>query len=107
MPKNAMKSQGEAINHFNGLRIRVIGSGDLQVNAYALSGDEDDPDILVETFLPYAMSSATPRQPTLLANVKQQRASFEIKVTEFGEWFQVQRIVIFAKPLFSQFPGRG
>jgi hypothetical protein len=107
MPKNAMKSRGESINHFNGLRIRVIGNGDLQVNVYAISGNESSPDVLVETLLPYTMTSATPKQPTLLANVRQQRASFEVKVTEFGEWFQVQRIVVFAKPLFSQYPGRG
>lgn len=100
-----MKSHGEAINHFNGLRLRVIGSGDLQVFTYAVGGDETD--TLVETVLPYTMASTTKIQPTLLMNSKEQRLSIEIKITEINEWFQIQRMVLFYRPLFSQVPGRG
>lgn len=100
-----MKSRGETISHFNALRPRVIGSGDLQVAAYAPGGDNTD--ILIETILPYTMASATARQPTLLMNVKQQRISIEIKVTEINEWFQINRMSVFYKPLFTSFPGRG
>ena len=100
-----MKSRGESINHFNGCRLRVIGEGDLQVAVYAPLGDNQDS--LVETLIPYGMSPGTSRQPTLLMNTRQQRASLEIKVTEIDEWFQINRLVVFVKPLFTQFPGRG
>ena len=105
MPKQAMRSRGESINHFNGVRLRVIGSGDLQVGVYAPYGD--DQDLLVETIPVYTMSTVTNQQPALLMNTRQQRASLEIKVTEINEWFQINRIVVFAKPLWTSFVGRG
>lgn len=104
MPKNAMKSRGESINHINAIRPRIIGEGNLLVAAYAPGGDNTD--VLVETIVPYVMSATNTRQPVLLANVRQQRVSFEFKVTEINEWFQCNRIVIFMKPLFTSFPGR-
>lgn len=101
-------SRGEAINHFNGVRIRVVGAGDLQVNVYSLDDVGETPsDTPVEVLVPYTMSANTNRQPTLLANTKEQRASFEFKVTEINEWFQIERIVVFMKPLYTSFVGRG
>lgn len=100
-----MRSRGESINHFNGARFRVIGEGNLQVATYSPGGDNTD--ILVETLLPYAMSVTTDRQPTLGMNGRQQRLSLEIKVTEIDEWFQINRIVVFMKPLYTSFVGRG
>lgn len=107
MPRNAMKSRGDAINHYNGLRLRVIGAGSLQVNSYAFSGDNDNPDVLVETLVPYTMASATKVEPTLLMNAKEFRLSIEVKVTEINEYFEIQRMVVFMKPLFTGVPGRG
>lgn len=103
-----MKSQGEAINHFNGVRLRVVGEGDLQVNVFAL--DDSNPTIVVapvETLIPYPMVTITQREPTLLMNVRQQRMSIEFKVTEINEWFEIGRVIVFTRPLFSSFPGRG
>jgi hypothetical protein len=100
-----MKSRGEAISHFNGVRPRVIGEGSLLVAAYAPGGDNTD--ILIETVMPYTMAASTEKQPTLLMNVKQQRISLEIKVTEINEWFQINRMNVFYRQLFTSFPGRG
>ena len=104
MPRQAMRSRGEVISHFNGVRPRVIGEGNLLIASYAPGGDNTD--VLVETVLPYEMSATNTRQPVLLMNVRQQRMSLEIKVTEINEWFQINRINVFYKPLFTSFPGR-
>src|SRR5262245_46961632 len=100
-----MKSNGESINHFNGVRMRVLGSGNLDVAAYIQNGM--DSDLLNQTLVPYAMSSATHRQPTLGLNVVKQRMSLEIKVTEINEWFAINRLIVYMKPLYTSFPGRG
>lgn len=100
-----MKSQGESINHFNGVRLRVLGSGNLDVAAYIQNGMNSD--LLSQTLNPYVLSSATHRQPTLGLNVRKQRMSLEIKVTDINEWFAINRLVVFMKPLYTSFPGRG
>jgi hypothetical protein len=105
VPKYAMKSQGESINHFNGVRVRVVGSGNLDVAAYVQNGMNTDS--LDQTLVPYAMSTATHRQPTLGLNVKKQRMSLEIKITEINEWFAINRLIVYMKPLYTSFPGRG
>jgi hypothetical protein len=107
MPSLAMKSHGDGINHFNAVRFRMIGIGNLQVNVYASSGEETSPYILVETLLPYTMQTQSKQQPVLLMNTKESRVSIEFKVTEFGEYFEIQRLIVFAKLLFTSVPGRG
>jgi hypothetical protein len=107
MPSGAMASKGDGINHFNGVRFRLVGVGNLQINAYASSGEESNPDILVETAIPYTMTATTKQQPVILLNCKESRLSIEFKVTEFGEYFEVQRLILFMKPLFTSVPGRG
>lgn len=108
MAKSGFTSRGESINHFNGIRIRVTGSGDLKVAVFALDDTGVTPsNTPVEILVPYAMQATTKRQPTLLANTKEQRASFEFKITEINEWFSIERIVVFKKELFTQYVGRG
>lgn len=101
MPKRGIASRGEAINHFNGVRLRVIGAGDLQVTAWSLQEESS------EVLLPYTMQAATRIQPTLLMNTKEHRVSLEIKITEINEWFIIGRLIIFSKPLFTSVVGRG
>lgn len=105
MPKYSMESHGESINHFNGVRLRVIGNGNLRVATYQQGGDNTD--VLNQTLVPYVMSTSTSRQPTLGMNGRKQRLSLEIKITDINEWFQINRLVVFMKPLYSSFPGRG
>lgn len=101
MARKSVSTQGEAINHFNGVRLRVIGSGDLQVTAWALQ------EVSSEVLVPYAMQTTTKIQPTLLMNVREHRVSLEIKVTEINEWFDIGRIILFSKPLYTSVVGRG
>lgn len=101
MAKRAIASQGEAINHFNGVRMRVVGAGSLQVTSWSLQEASS------EVLLPYTMQASTKIQPTLLMNSREHRVSLEIKTTEINEWFNIGRIIIFSKPLYTSVVGRG
>jgi len=95
---SAVPSKGEDINHFAAIRLRVVGNGNLIIITYGLEG------ILIQQLDNTVMQAATNIQPTKLMNVSQQRLSFEFRVTEFGEWFELQRFIIFSKPIYSQGP---
>lgn len=96
--KKGVSSYGENINHFNGIRVRVTGSGNLIPTLYSLS------DTKSQELAPIAMESETNIQLTKLANFIQQRASLELKTTEINEVFTINRIIIFVKPLFTSYP---
>ena len=95
---SAVPSKGEDINHFAAIRLRVVGSGNLIIRTYGLE------EVLIQQLVNTPMVSATNIQPTKLMNVSQQRLSFEFRVTEFGEWFELQRFIIFSKPIYTQQP---
>jgi hypothetical protein len=92
------KGGAEYINHFNAVRMRVTGSGQLRTRFLSL--DES----VTQTLEPLDMSATTNIQPTVLANFKQQRAQIELKTTEKDEYFVVTRIIVFVKRLFTSFP---
>jgi hypothetical protein len=89
-----------AMIHYNGVRMRLTGSGSLQMTLYSL--DEIDS----YTMIPFTMAATTAREPTRLANFKSQRASLEFKTTLINETFRISKIVIFAKAVEGgEFPG--
>jgi hypothetical protein len=89
---------GEVINHFNGVRIRVLGTGLLRLQLKSLSATK------TTTMVPITMTTGTNIQPRKLANFMQQRALLRGYTTDFGDNFVVTRIVIFVKPVFGEFP---
>lgn len=93
-----VQSRGENINHFASVRLRVFGEGNLQIGAFGLA------DTLVKQLVDLPLEAATNVEPTRLMNVSLQRLSFEFKVTEFNEWFEIGRLVIYQKVLYTQGP---
>ena len=91
-------SEGENINHFAGIRIRVNGTGNLIPRLLSLDS------ILTQTLASIVMSTTTDRQPTILANFQTQRCSLELKTTVINEIFKINRIILYAKEVFSEFP---
>ncbi len=89
---------GEVFNHFNGIRIRVLGAGDLRLKLESLSGSK------TTTMVPITMTTATPIEPRKLANFMQQRALVHGYTTDYGDNFLVTRLVIFVKPVFGESP---
>ena len=92
-------SSGESISHFAAIRVRVNGTGNLKLSVYSLD------DVKSKTLVPLVMQTANRIIPTRLVNFTEQRASFELKTTEIGERFRINRIIIFTKEVFTSYPG--
>jgi hypothetical protein len=92
-------SSGENISHFAAIRIRVNGTASLKLAVYSLD------DVRSKTLVPLTVTPTSRIIPTRLVNFMEQRASFEIKTTESGEYFRINRIVIFTKEVFTSYPG--
>src|SRR3990167_6309161 len=100
MPKGMARSagsSGENISHFNSVRMRVIGTGSLQMTLFSLQ------DVRSEVLVPFTMSLTTNIQPTRLANFIEQRASLEVKTTAINEYFRINRIIIFSRKFASSY----
>lgn len=95
---SGVKGGAEYIHHVTGVRMRLSGTGNLQMS---LSGLDD---IRTYTMKPLAMSLTPGLEPTRLANFRSQRTRFNITTTEINEYFRISRIVIFAKASATSYP---
>lgn len=89
----------ENILHWTGIRLRVNGSGNLRPTLYSL--DKVDSTVLT----PLVMATLTARQPTRLCNFVSQRVIYRLETTAINEFMNINRIILFTKPLYTQFPG--
>ena len=102
MPKGAAlseKSSGENISHFAAIRIRITGVGSLKMKVLSLD------DVKAKTLVPLVMSRDSRIIPTRLVNFVEQRASFELKTSDIGERFRINRVVVFMKEIYTSYPG--
>jgi hypothetical protein len=90
--------QGELIHHITGVRMRVQGSGNLDMSLLGLD------DLTSTTLAPFVMAATRAIEPTRLANFKGQRILLRFGVDEIDEWFQIRRIIIFVKPVETSYP---
>lgn len=97
MAKKA-KGSGEYEHHIVSVRMRVVGTGNLQLSLSDLD------DIQTETLIPLPMTPTTRIEPLRLANFQSQRVRLIGRVTEVGEYFKIQRIIIFGKPVVQEYP---
>lgn len=86
------------IIHFGSVRLRVVGSGNLDLTLISLSETE------TQDLTPVVMSSATNRLPNVLSNFMQQRAQLEIYTDEIDEVFQIDKVIIYIRPTFTSYP---
>lgn len=93
------QSSGESTSHFASIRIRVNGAGNLRIAVFSLD------DVKSKLLVPFAMAAANRYSPTRLVNFVEQRASFQIRTTDFNEKFRINRIVIFTKEIYKSYPG--
>lgn len=91
-------STGEVISHYNGVRMRVIGQGQLKLTLRSLQG------VRVQSLADLPMQMTTNIEPLRLANFMEQRVSLEIKTTALNDYFRINRIILFGKPVFSMYP---
>lgn len=93
--------QEEVINHYGAVRVRAKGYGQLQMSLLSLD------ETLSNTLAPITMATATNVEPNRLCNFTQQRAKLMIGTINFGETFQISKIIIFVKPVAKSWPEIG
>lgn len=87
------------INHYENLRIRMNGSGDLKLKLLSMDG------VKIFIALPLTLEGVTNKEPTRKVNFTQQRAQLEIRTTAINEFFEISKIVFFMKPVAENYPG--
>jgi hypothetical protein len=92
-------SLGESISHYAAIRVRVNGTGSLQMSVFSLD------DVRSKTLVPFTMEVLNRIIPTRIVNFSEQRAAFELKTTEIDEKFRINRIIVFTKEMYSSYPG--
>lgn len=91
-------SQGEDIIHFNGVRIRVNGTGSLKLKLWSLDNAR------MQTLRDIQMAEDSGRIPTSLANFIEQRCALEGKTENIDDYFRINRIIMYSKWFASEFP---
>lgn len=102
MPQGAASSQGsggEFISHITGIRMRILGDGDLLMRLLTQS------EVRSQTLVPFTMSESTEVSPIRLANFTTQRAQLEFKTEELDDYFEITRIIFFIRRVASEYPG--
>ena len=95
------KGGGEYEHHVVAVRVRATGAGDLVMQLAGL-------DNIVEDVLePIPLSATNTLEPTVLANIQNQRIRLEGGQDQLGDHFLIRRIVIFAKPVAAEHPAGG
>jgi hypothetical protein len=92
------KSTGENVIHIGALRFRVIGEGNLNLTLNSLQ------DVKSKTLVPLAMTTTTDKEPAKVTNFMSQRISLTMGTDNIDEWFRVNRIIFFAKEVFTGYP---
>ena len=96
--EGARQSHGENLNHYGAVRLRVVGSGDLDIRIYS---QEQTRTRLIPS-LP--MESSTDKQPTKLMNFIAQRAKIKFSTNEINEVFKISRIIVYTKEIYTSYP---
>jgi hypothetical protein len=89
----------ENILHWGGVRIRVNGSGSLNLRFIGLDNTYEN------VMTPLTMAASPGRQMDRLGNFVAQRARLEVKTTAINETFKINRIILFVKQMYTQYPG--
>lgn len=97
MPKSGPSGSGN-VTHFAGVRLRVVGSGNLQITVGTLE------DVITKSPSAIVMDEPTRIEPYRIVNFMSQRASFQFKTTAENEWFKVNQLVVYMKPVFTNYP---
>lgn len=97
----ARKSSGNGENehHVVAVRLRVKGSGSLQLSL------QDLDNVRTVTIFPITMQALTRIEPLRQTNFQSQRIRLTGTTTAIDENFSINRIVIFAKPVAMDYPG--
>ena len=99
MAKKSASGNGEFEHHIVATRLRVNGAGDLQLSLTDLD------DVQTQNLAVLPMAITTRFEPTRLANFQSQRTRLVGTIDTINEWFDIGRIIIWAKPVAIEYPG--
>jgi hypothetical protein len=89
----------ESEHHVVGVRMRIKGSGNLDMYLTDLDNVRQYP------MVPFTMAATTRIEPMRLTNFQSQRIRLVCSTNVINETFQITRIIIFAKPVAMEYPG--
>lgn len=89
----------ENILHFGGVRFRIDGSGQLDMQ-WSTINDQNQ-----FSLLPLALEETPSREPTRLCNYMTQRAKLKLSTDVIDEYINVNKIIIYIKPTYTSYPG--
>ncbi len=89
----------EGEHHVVGARLRVTGSGNLNLKLTDLN------QINTYNMIPLVLAVTNRIEQTRLSNFQSQRIRLEGGVTEINEWFHITRIIIYDKMVAVEYPG--
>src|SRR4030095_9156720 len=92
------------IVHHSHLRLRVTGTGNLDVRLIALYDDISTDNPPTSSLVPLPMQSGTARLAQFNANFEQQYTQIEVSTDAIDEYFYITKIVTYAKPVAVAYP---
>lgn len=97
----ALSSSQDNIVHYTSVRMRIVGIGQLDMVMFS----QDD--VFSLDLVPFNMQAATNIRPTRLMNFQHQRAYLKGSTDQIGEFMKINKIVIYAKEVFVDYPDGG
>lgn len=88
----------ENINHYGGIRYRVVGTGNLISTLLGLDSTITNP--LANT----ALASSPGTEPFLLANLMSQKARLQIITSTINDFAKFNRITLYTKEIYTGYP---
>lgn len=89
---------GENFLHYGAVRIRAVGRGNLRTKF--IGYDEIETEVLA----PLPMGATSWRNIQTLANFQGQAGRLRVEVTKLNETFRINHIIIFVKPMWTDYP---
>ena len=85
------------IHHFGGIKLRVIGSGSLQISLYGLDGFINGS---FTSVAPFNLGVAPGIEPERLLNFINEKMAIKFRVNLFNEWYSITRVDTWTKELW-------
>lgn len=86
------------VNHFGGMKLRVKGTGSLQISLFG----EDD--VATAILSPITISASPGSEYDRLCNFINEKCSIKFRVNQFGESYVFSQVILFAKALWLRRP---
>lgn len=99
--KGGSKTTVEYDYHVVGVRMRITGAGNMNLTLAGLDN------VVTQTLVPVPMAANNRLEPTRLSNIQGQRIRLQGNTTELNETFLIRRIILYAKPVATEYPGGG